>query len=295
MAIYSIHEIEELTGVKAHTIRMWEKRYGLDVSKRTKGNVRYFEEDGLKMLLNISVLNKSGVKISKIAKMDEGEIKSKAAEAAHVHSSHLGGVDALTLSIINLDQSSFDTIVNKHIKQEGFKSTLENLIFPLFDKVNEMYLTGTVKPVNEAFLNQLLLGKMLVQIDQLRAKIPSTAPKYFLFQPALSNEELSVVILNYYLVYHGLQAINIGANIMPNDIVEAYEVHQPNYIIGLFNALPEDVSVMQYVDTIKNKCPDSELVLSGYLVLTEGIAPSEGVKVMEDLNTLLDFIKESGQ
>ena len=130
MAIYSISDLERLCGIKAHTLRMWEKRYSILKPKRTPGNIRYYNEEDLKMVLNISLLNKNGYKISKIVKMDIEEISEIVASLSETSIHSKNGLDSLTLSMIDLDESRFDRLINNYVSQYGFEYTMTEIFFP---------------------------------------------------------------------------------------------------------------------------------------------------------------------
>lgn len=294
MAVYSINDIEQLTGIKAHTLRIWEKRYGLDFAQRSSNNIRYYLDDDLKNIMNISVLYKHGIKISKIAKMSPVEIREKVVQLTEVHKSHTLGLDALTLSLINLDQHSFDHIINLNARQNGFKDVLENLIFPLFDKVNEMYLTGTIKPVHESFLNYILKGKLMVEIDRMRSQSEDHEPKYLIFQPYGSMEEISALLLNYYLLESGYYTLNLGNTSGPSDLQEAYHLHKARNIIGLFNLEMKKEEWESYYQHLKGHYHKANLILSGFWVFQEGILSHDNIMVLSDLRAIVDYIKLGG-
>ncbi|MDX1685207.1 MAG: MerR family transcriptional regulator [Saprospiraceae bacterium] len=292
MAVYSINDIEQLTGIKAHTLRIWEKRYDMDFAHRTPTNVRYYLEEDLKNIMNISVLYNHGMKISKIAKMTNQEIRERVLQLTEVHKSHSTGLDALTLSLINLDQHSIDHIINLNTEQSGFSDVLENLIFPLFDKVNEMYLTGTIKPVHEGFLNNVLEGKLMVEIDRLRSTSDKKDPDYIIFQPYGSLEEISALILNYYLLEAGSYPLNIGNTTGFSDVIDAYNLHNVDHVIGLFNLEMQESEWKDYHVRLPEKLPSADLIFSGFWVYQQGLKSQGNITVMPDLNAILAYLEE---
>ncbi|MEM1119901.1 MAG: MerR family transcriptional regulator, partial [Bacteroidota bacterium] len=124
MAVYSIKDLEKLSGIKAHTIRIWEQRYGIIEPGRTQTNIRYYTDQNLKFLLNIALLNKNGIKISKIAKMGDEEILEKVAAISEINFENDVQLDALTLSMIEMDEFKFDRIISTNIQQLGFERTM---------------------------------------------------------------------------------------------------------------------------------------------------------------------------
>lgn len=290
MAVYSINDIATLTGIKAPTLRIWEKRYGLQISRRSPDNVRYYLDEDLKRIINIAILNKSGMKISRIAQLSWSEIRKLVTEKSDVHHSHESDLDTLSLSLINLDQGRFDKIFSINCEQNGFRWALENLIFPLFDKLNDMYLTGTIKPVHEAFLNYMLKGKIMAEVERIRSGSPFSAPDYILFQPIHSKEELGVMLLNYFLLSSGKTTLNLGNNISAEDIIEAYQHHKVKHIIGLFNAEMRHDEIKAFLQTILDKCPRSDMIVSGFDIYREGIKETDRLIVMPDLNSITTFL-----
>ena len=293
MAVYSINDIAALTGIKPHTLRIWEKRYGLAIARRSASNVRYYLDEDLRRIINISILNKNGMKISKIAELSWDEMRKRVAEEVDVHHSHETDLDSLSLSVINLDQSSFDKILRINQQQNGFSWVLENLVFPLFEKMNSMYLTGTIKPMHESFFNNMLKGKIMAQIDILRGGQEGQEPNYLLFQPQGSSEELGLMLLNYYLLEMGRFALNLGSQISATDIVQAYELHPTRHIVGLFNAQVPSEEIERYIEQVRTHCPTSELILSGFDVYQAGIQERPGLKILPDLNAITAHFKHA--
>ena len=130
MAIYTIKDLEKLCGIKAHTIRIWEQRYGLIIPSRTQTNIRYYQENDLKDLLNIAMLNKNGLKISAIAQMSKAEIQQKANELSVVNFESNTQLNTLIMSMIEMDEEKFSYIMSKSIKDLGFEKTMLDLVFP---------------------------------------------------------------------------------------------------------------------------------------------------------------------
>jgi DNA-binding transcriptional MerR regulator len=154
VAIYSIKDLEKLSGIKAHTIRVWEQRYDIINPERTPTNIRYYKDEDLKFLLNIALLNKNGIKISKIAKMSKSEIAEKVAAISEINFEYGTQLDALTISMIEMDEYKFDRIISTNIQQIGFERTMLEVIHPFLDKLGVLWLTGSINPVQEK-LHQL--------------------------------------------------------------------------------------------------------------------------------------------
>jgi DNA-binding transcriptional MerR regulator len=120
MAIYSIRDLEKLTGIKAHTIRIWEQRYGLVTPARTDTNIRYYTDENLRLLFNIALLNRNGLKISKLAQMSSEEIAAKGAAIAQNNPNPNSQIDALTLGMIDLSEEAFERVFVEYVSTHGF-------------------------------------------------------------------------------------------------------------------------------------------------------------------------------
>ncbi len=159
MAVYSIKDLEKLSGIKAHTLRVWEQRYDIIHPHRTKTNIRYYLDDDLKFILNIALLNKNGIKISKIAQMSREEIAEKVAAISEINFEYGTQLDALTISMIEMDEYKFDRIIRTNIQQLGFERTMLEIIYPFLDKLSVLWLTGSINPVQENFMSYLIRQK----------------------------------------------------------------------------------------------------------------------------------------
>lgn len=237
MAIYSINDLEKLTGVKAHTLRIWEKRYGLIEPHRTQTNIRYYEDEDLKKLLNVALLNRNGYKISSIARMSPQEMMEKVSDLTEVDINYDDQIDTLTLSMIELDEEKFNRIIDKHIALKGFEETLFGMVFPLLDKVSSMWMSGSLKRVHEYFLSFMIRRKIIAAIEGLEEpEHMGQAPKIMIFLSNNSIFELSFILAHFLLRARGFKVVNIGNNVLPQDILDAYHLCKPDYLFTFYTA-----------------------------------------------------------
>ncbi len=146
MSVYSIKDLEQLTGIKAHTIRIWEQRYDIVSPERTDTNLRYYNSEDLKTMLNVSTLNNNGHKISKIAKMSEQEINDNVLMVISKKENHADQIRALTLSMVEMDENRFEKIMANNILQHGFEDTMINIVFPFLIRIGYLWQTNAVNP-----------------------------------------------------------------------------------------------------------------------------------------------------
>ena len=290
MAVYSIKDLEKLCGIKAHTLRIWEQRYAIVVPKRTPTNIRYYEDEDLKTLLNVALLNRNGYKISKIAKMSNEERLEKVAEISEVNFENNTQLDALTISMIEMDEYKFDRIISSNIEKLGFEKTMMHVILPFLDKLSVLWLTGSINPVQENFISYLIRQKIISAIDKEPLVNGGSVKKFLLYLPENENQELSLLFIHYLLRNRRCQVIYLGQSISLIDLKDAYEIHKPDYVFTMLSEAFSSRSVEQYLEDVLQTFPQSTILLSGYQVVAQQISFTDQIKVFNSLNDLVEFV-----
>jgi len=290
VAVYSIGDLEKLCGIKAHTIRIWEQRYRILDPKRTKTNIRYYEDTDLRKLLNISLLNKNGFKISRIAKMDENEIIEKVSAISEINFEHDTQLDALTISMIEMDELKFDRIVRTNINQLGFEETMLSVVYPFLDKLSVLWLTGSISPIQESFMSFLIRQKLIAAIDQLGVNESSEAKTFMIFLPSGESQELSLLFLSYLLQSRGFKVIYLGQNVTVNDLKDACVIKQPDYLFTMITESYTNQSVDGYIHQLSTNFPDCGILLSGYQIAAQNIRPAGNVTPLPSLDGTLEYL-----
>jgi DNA-binding transcriptional MerR regulator len=194
---YAIKDLERLSGIKAHTLRIWEQRYGILKPERTDTNIRYYTGEDLKRILNISLLNNNGFKISKIAKLPDEEIIKQVQSILNNYTKENDQIDNLVLCMLEMNEPKFEKIVSNCIIHFGFESTIEKIIFPFMRQIGNMWLMGTINPAQEHFISHLVRQKIIVGIDGLFPE-PLANPKTFLlYLPTNELHELGLLYCNF--------------------------------------------------------------------------------------------------
>jgi MerR family transcriptional regulator, light-induced transcriptional regulator len=291
VAVYSIKDLEKLTGIKAHTIRIWEQRYQLICPNRTKTNIRYYDDVALKLLLNIALLNKNGVKISKIATMTREEIAGKVSEISEIDFDYDTQLDALTIAIIEMDEAKFDRILSTNIDQIGFERTMMQVIYPFLERLSLLWLTGSINPVQEHFMGYLLRQKVIVAIDREPFVSKRDAKKFIIYLPEGERQELSLLFMHYLLKVRQFQVIYLGQDITLEDLRDACQIHKPDYIFTMLNEPVLKLSVQQYVDKLASDFDNAQILLSGYQVVTKDIQLNDNVIILPSLDETIEFIE----
>jgi DNA-binding transcriptional MerR regulator len=172
MGKYSIKNLETLSGIKAHTIRIWEQRYGVITPDRTDTNIRTYCDTDLKKLLNIAMLNNSGLKISKISKLSDEDLSLEVQRIGESETEYPIQIDRLIVAMVDLDRSKFETILADCIETMGFEDTCINVLYPLLQKIGVMWLANSINPAQEHFISSLIIQKMYSAIDNLYTEGP---------------------------------------------------------------------------------------------------------------------------
>lgn len=290
MAVYSISDLEKLSGIKAHTIRIWEQRYAIIQPQRTKTNIRYYQDQDLKLLLNIALLNKNGIKISKIAKMSEQEISEKVSAISEVNFEYGTQLDALTISMIEMDEFKFDRIISTNIQQLGFERTMLEIIYPFLDKLSVLWLTGSISPVQENFMSYLIRQKLIVAINELPLTQSNQTKKFILYLPEGERQELSLLFMTYLLKSRKHHVIYLGQEISISDLADACKIRNPDFLFTMVTETFAKEPVQKYIESLAESFPDCHILLSGYQVVAQEVFPPENVSILKSLSQTLEFL-----
>lgn len=264
MAQYTIKELEHLSGIKAHTIRIWEQRYGILNPMRTETNIRYYDDADLKSLLNISLLNERGYKISKIAQMDEQQIQETVQQLCEQPCAGAHHVKELVSAMVDMDEQLFDRVLSKAALQMGFQETMREVIYPFLKKIGVLWQTGNITPAHEHFVSNLIRQKLLVAIDGQTARWAEDAPVYILYLPEGELHELALLYMNYVLRAHHQRVIYMGQHLPFKDLELTHEQFKAEYLCTVLTTVPEREQVQAYIDKLSARFPDSTVYLYGY-------------------------------
>ncbi len=282
-----------MSGIKAHTIRIWEQRYQLINPKRTDTNIRYYDDRDLKLILNVALLKDNGFKISKIAGMSEGEMQREVLKLTETNLRYPEQIHALTISMVDLDEDRFEKIMSTNILKLGFEKTMLNVIYPFLSKIGILWQTGAINPAQEHFISNLVRQKLIVAIDSQYVSTNQDAKKYMLYLPEGELHELSLLFANYVIKSRQNKTIYLGQSLPLPDLMEVHNIHQPEYLVTVITSTPGIGEVQAYVDRISEAFPKSTILLTGYQVVGQDIKTSDNVLIINRFQDLLDFVDEN--
>ena len=194
---FSIRDLENISGIKAHTIRIWEKRYNLLSPERSKTNIRYYSHQNLQKLLNIVLLNNNNYKISKISKMSDELINITARDLALNTTINDDAINSLKLSMFKFDKISFNTTYNKLLDKKNFREIFKEVFIPFLEHLGLLWQTETILPVHEHFISNLITQKIQINTDVLNYTKILSDNVFILFLPENEINELGLLYLNY--------------------------------------------------------------------------------------------------
>lgn len=251
---FSIKDLENLSGIKAHTIRIWEKRYNLLEPERTDTNIRYYSLSNLQKLLNISYLNGNGYKISKIATLSDDEIPKLVKEIAANENSKNYVINALKLAMLNYDQALFYSTYENLIKEKSFQEIFHDVFIPLLSDIGILWQTDTITPAHEHFISTLIRQKILVNTEVLQSKTIANKNRTFvLFLPDNEIHELGLMYINYELVKNGYTSIFLGASVPMSSLQDILSYHNEVTFISYFTVKPEIDAIIPYLEDFDDK------------------------------------------
>ncbi len=250
-SVFSIKDLENLSGIKAHTIRIWEKRYNVLRPMRTDTNIRYYDTAALQKLLNISLLHNHGYKISKISKLDEDRIPAMVNEIISRKSVGLHAVNAFKIAMMHFDQALFIETYDRLLADKTFPEIFYEVVLPLMEEIGLLWQTNTVTPAQEHFISNLVRQKILVNTEKLQTLAPTRHEKIFvLYLPEGEIHEIGLMFLNYEIMRHGYKAIYLGANVPLSCLKDVKKYFDNITYITYFTIAPHPDEILAYIDKL---------------------------------------------
>ncbi|WAC02008.1 MerR family transcriptional regulator [Lacinutrix neustonica] len=252
---FSIRDLENLSGIKAHTIRIWEKRYNLFEPNRTDTNIRYYSLSSLQKLLNISFLNKNGYKVSKIASLESQEIPTLVKEIALNKDSSNHAINLFKVAMLNFDKGLFLSTFNNLVQSKSISEIFYTVFVPLLEDIGILWQTDTITPAHEHFIFELIKQKILVHTDNISnaSQDKHTGDIYVLFLPDNEIHELGLLFINYELTLRGLHSIYLGQSVPIDSLKYITDYYNKIIYISSFTIKPEKEIINDYLIEFSEK------------------------------------------
>ena len=246
---FSIRDLENLSGIKAHTIRIWEKRYNLLSPERTSTNIRTYSLASLQKLLNVTLLYNNGYKISKIAKIPEEEIPQVVRELVAKNSTKSHALNAFKLSMINFDLAMFQRTYNNLLVDRSFRDIFWEVFIPLLNELGLLWQTDTISPAHEHFITNLIKQKIYTSTEKIQTIEPSKKDKVFvLFLPENEIHEIGLLFINYEIILRGYKTVYLGQTMPLENLMDLKKYYTNVHFLSYFTVVPTKDRMEQYIE-----------------------------------------------
>lgn len=286
--VFSIKDLENLSGIKAHTIRIWEKRYNILEPMRSDTNIRSYDIRNLQKLLNIVLLHNYGYKISKIATLDQNEMNKLAKDIISEKSAKNHAISTFKMAMMNFDQALFFQTYNQLLNEKTFREVFYTVFIPLMQELGFLWQTETITPAHEHFITYLIKQKLLINTEKVQILEPTKTDKVFvLFLPLNEIHELGLMYLNYEILLNGYQTIFLGESIPVSSLMDLKNSFEKITFLSYLTVEPNQDEVNNYIAELETNLlanTNHELLLLGRM--TEFIADKTKFKNIHIFNSI---------
>jgi DNA-binding transcriptional MerR regulator len=289
---FSISDLENISGIKAHTIRMWEQRYGILQPVRTQTNIRTYCDNDLRRLLNVATLCGQGHRISKVALLSEQELASAVISCCENPHDYARQINALLAATLEMNEPQLSKILNGAIRQLGFEDTIMRVAYPFLQRVGMLWQTGSINPAQEHLISNIIRQKIVAGTDQLPPVLPSQARRWVLFLPEGELHELALLFMNYALRARAQHVLYLGQNLPETELKAVCKAYEPHAICTVMTAVPERSQVQSYINHLAELSAGSTLVLYGPLMNCQKLTLPANAVNPSLMTDFLTFVNE---
>lgn len=289
MNAFTIKDLENLTGIKAHTIRIWEQRYGFLKPQRTDTNIRYYNNEELKKILNISLLNKYGFKISHIDRMNDDEVKAKILSIANLQAQQERVVNTLIQAMVDMSLEDFEGTLDESIRAKGIEKTIHQVIFPFMERIGVLWITGHINPAQEHLVSNIIRQKLIVGTEEVNPMF-QLKRSGLLFLPEGEFHELGLLFIQYLLKSRGLRVYYLGANVPLEDVEYVVKYKNPDFIYTHLTSVSSVFSFDKFIHQSLKRFGSVPLIISGRLAATYEKKIPPQIHFKRSLQEVTEFI-----
>lgn len=289
MGTYSIKELEQLSGIKAHTIRIWEKRHHLIEPQRTLTNIRYYSDYDLKKIINVSLLTTNGFKISNIARMSEEELSNSVLELSHTKNKAEIHIDQLVTTMLDLDEEKFERELDALEAKYDFETTITQVVYPFLEKIGLLWQTGNITPAHEHFISNLIRQRIIVSIASL-PQVSQATLRIVLFLPENELHEIGLLFYHYIARKNGFKTFYLGQSVPHEDLKTVCSIHRPHFLVTSLTSAPSADLLNSYLQKLCSDFPNSKIFASGAVLRRSSFKFSQNLKFFDnamELRTML--------
>lgn len=286
---YSIKDLEVLSGIKAHTIRIWEKRYNLLDPHRTDTNIRFYTDEDLKRMLNVSLLVKNGFKISKVSKLSDGEIRDKVLDVSETKTSQSDYVERLIVYMLNFDNQNFTRLTDEIISKFDFEEAVFRVFFNLFERIGTYWQVGSIFPAQEHYVTNIFRQKLITAIDKLGLNNQQGKNMLF-FLPEGELHEMSLLFYSYLAQKYGYNSVYLGQFVPFDDLSKIQENLNIDYVFTAFiNSITKD-KLENYLTDLKGVFEKQKVFITGWQLQIHDPELPRNVKIVQNYKEFKKFL-----
>jgi DNA-binding transcriptional MerR regulator len=290
MSSYSIKDLEQISGIKAHTIRIWEQRYQFLQPSRTTTNIRTYSSNELKTILNVSLLNKYGFKISHIDKMTSEQMEEKILSINQLDAQKERVVNNLIKEMVSMNMLGFEQQLDMYIAQKGIEKTITEIIFSFLERVGILWVTSHINPAQEHLATNVLRQKIIYGIEKL-PPITKYNKRVILFLPEAEYHEIGLLFVHFLLKLNGIYVDYLGANVPMVDLEYLVKTTKVDYLFSHLTLPGKKFKFDKFINQLAEISKVSSIILSGQLIQDyKGPIPA-GIQLKRSLNDTLQFIQ----
>ena len=282
MDFYQINDLERLSGVKAHTIRIWEKRFGLITPHRTETNIRYYDDTQLKKILNVATLSAVGFKISKIAAMSEQELRIQIKESQQHELSDSRFdfyVNDFIGAMLDFNEQYFNELFAEVVEKFGVQSAMINILYPFLFKTGVLWRVDEAIPVQEHFASMLIRRNLFLLIGNLPTP-KNKSKKFLLFLPSNEWHEIGLLFAEYIIRYHGLETINLGQHVPYVDLEHVIVKAKPDFLLTFLISDTHEEYINHLHNLLSTKYKKTQCLISGNPAKLDIYSESKNLKIL---------------
>jgi len=290
MSSYSIKDLEQISGIKAHTIRIWEQRYQFLQPSRTITNIRTYSSNELKTILNVSLLNKYGFKISHIDKMTSEQMEEKILSINQLDAQKERVVNNLIKEMVSMNMLGFEQQLDMYIAQKGIEKTINEIIFSFLERVGILWVTNHINPAQEHLATNVLRQKIIYGIEKL-PPITKYTKRVILFLPEAEYHEIGLLFVHFLLKLNGVYVDYLGTNVPMVDLEYLVKTNKVDYIFSHLTLPAKKFKFDKFINQLAEFTKGSSIILSGQLIQDyKGPVPA-GIQLKRSLIDTLQFIQ----
>lgn len=289
MDAFTIKDLENLSGIKAHTIRIWEQRYSFIKPLRSDTNIRHYNNDELKTILNVALLNKFGFKISQIDRMTELDMKEKILSLSQIEAQQERIINQMIQHMVDLNMDAFESILDHCIVQKGIENTIIQVIFLFLERIGILWHTRHINPAHEHLVSNIIRRKLIVGIDKI--VVNNYAGKTaLLFLPEGEYHEIGLLFVYFLLKSKSVKVSYLGANISTDDVAYVAKLKKPDFLYTHLTSVANNFKFEKFLSNMHSSLGHSKIIVSGQVTQTfkkKSFSNIDLIKSFDEVNTFL--------